>query len=67
MAFMSGDLFPISLEDNTDHLQVDACALAAMETSISFELEQLSNGQYVASLRLRKVVSGCNRCQLNKL
>lgn len=50
MAFMSGDLFPISLEDNADHLQVDARALAAMETSISFELEQLSNGQYVASL-----------------
>lgn len=50
MAFMSGDIFPISLEDETDQLQVDARALAAMETSISFELEQLSNGQYVASL-----------------
>ena len=50
MAFMSGDLFPISLDDEADHLQVDARALAAMETSISFELEQLSNGQYVASL-----------------
>ena len=50
IAFMRGDLFPISLEDKDDCLQIDARALAAMETSISFELEQLSNGQYVASL-----------------
>lgn len=49
VAFMSGDLFPLSLSSE-DVLQVDARALAAMETSISFELEQLSNGQYVASL-----------------
>ena len=47
---MSGDLFPITLEDEDDCLQIDARALAAMETSISFELEQLPNGQYVASL-----------------
>lgn len=50
VAFMSGDLFPISLDDEEDALQIDARALAAMEPSISFELEQLSNGQYVASL-----------------
>ena len=49
IGFMGGDLFPLSLADE-DCLQVDASALAAMETSISFELEQLSNGQYVASL-----------------
>jgi len=50
VAFMSGDLFPITLEDEDDCLQIDARALAAMEISISFELEQLPNGQYVASL-----------------
>lgn len=49
VAFMSGDLFPLTLEGD-DCLQVDARALAAMEPSISFELEQLTNGQYVASL-----------------
>ena len=49
IGFMGGDLFPLSLADE-DCLQVDASALAAMETSISFELEQLSNGQYVATL-----------------
>ena len=49
IAFMSGDLFPLTL-DGDDCLQVDARALAAMETSIAFELEQLTNGQYVASL-----------------
>lgn len=49
VAFMSGDLFPLTLSEE-DVLQVDARSLAAMETSITFELEQLSNGQYVASL-----------------
>ncbi len=49
VAFMSGDLFPLTLEAD-DCLQVDARALAAMEVSIAFELEQLDNGQYVASL-----------------
>ena len=49
VAFMSGDLFPLTLEAD-DQLQVDARALAAMEPSIAFELEQLHNGQYVASL-----------------
>ena len=49
ISFMSGDLFPLTLEAG-DCLQVDARALAAMEPSISFELEQLTNGQYVAAL-----------------
>ena len=49
VAFMSGDLFPLSLEKD-DCLQVDARSVAAMETTISFELEQLSTGQYVAAL-----------------
>ncbi|MGC6530702.1 MAG: AIM24 family protein [Candidatus Puniceispirillaceae bacterium] len=49
VAFMSGDLFPLTLDDD-DVLQVDARALAAMAPSIGFELEQLANGQYVASL-----------------
>lgn len=49
VAFMSGDLFPLTLAKD-DCLQVDARSLAAMETSIAFELEQLTNGQYVASL-----------------
>lgn len=49
VSFMSGDLFPLTLGQD-DCLQVDARSLAAMETTIAFELEQLNNGQYVASL-----------------
>lgn len=49
IAFMRGDLFPLSLADD-DNQQVHADMIAAIEPSVGFELTQLSNGQYVANL-----------------
>ena len=60
VAFMGGDLFPLSLGEN-DHQQVHADMIAAIEPSVGFELAQLSNGQYVASL------SGAGRIWLQSM
>lgn len=60
IAFMGGDLFPLSLGKD-DHQQVHADMIAAFEPSIGFELAQLGNGQYVASL------SGAGRIWLQSI
>ena len=60
IAFMGGDLFPLSLGSD-DHQQVHADMIAAIEPSVGFELAQLANGQYVASL------SGAGRIWLQSM
>lgn len=49
IAFMGGDLFPLPLT-SADIQQVTASSLAAMEPSVSFELDKLGDGHFVASL-----------------
>ena len=50
IAFMGGDLFPLSLQD-ADSQQVQSDMIAAIEPSVSFDLTQLENDHYVANLK----------------
>ena len=49
IAFMGGDLFPLSLQE-ADSQQVQSDLIAAIEPSVSFDLTQLDTGHYVANL-----------------